>query len=97
VPEYLSIDDDLRGFRAFVAAREWTFAKSMPEHPHEYTVRLRDRADEDFREAVRVVRRRGRTVYFKGRPYTCLDAGRWRYWTMGAPVLETTIINRART
>ena len=80
-----------------MGARPWTFAKTMPENPHEYTVRLKGRADEDFREAVRVIRRRGGRVYFKDRPYTSLDADGWRYWTMGAPVLETTVINRART
>jgi hypothetical protein len=68
----------------------------MPENPHEYTVRLKDRADEDFREAVRVIRRRGGRRWFKGRPYVCLVVDGWSYWTMGAPVLETTIINRAR-
>ena len=36
-----------RALRDFVDAVEWTFAKTMPEWPHEYTVR--DRVDESLR------------------------------------------------
>ena len=36
--------------RAFVDVAEWTFAKTMPEWPHEYI--LRDRVDEELFERL---------------------------------------------
>jgi len=82
-------------FRDFVEASRWRFARTMPRHPHEYTVLGKGAAD-GFYDAVRYIRRHGGTVMFFGRPYICYDLGGWRYWSMGAPVEETILINRAR-
>lgn len=81
--------------REFVESEEWTFAKTMPEWPHEYLVR--DRVDTELFEAlVRHIREHG----FEGRFYqsvlTYFAEDGLLYWTMGAPIEETTIINRCR-
>ena len=69
----------------------------MPHAPHEYTVRAWDPGGQaNFEEAVRLIRQHGEVRTFGGRGYVYLDVDGWSYWTMGAPVGETTIVNRAR-
>ena len=62
--------------------------------PHEYTVRG-ETPDEAFEWFVRHISEHGYRARFGERAYTYLEVDGWRYWTMGAPVEETTIINRA--
>jgi hypothetical protein len=81
--------------RSFVNEEQWTFAKTMPRWPHEYMVR--ERVDEDlFERLVRHIRANG----FEGRFYRqriiYYEADELLYWTMGAPIEETTIINRCK-
>lgn len=81
--------------REFVLSVNWRFAKTMPKDPHWYTVRnFSD--DAAFIEAVNIIRRDGKPVMYKGRAYISLDLDGWRYWTMGNPLPQTKIINRAR-
>jgi len=86
-------DDDLR---RFIAAHEWTFAKTMPGIPHWYTLRRKARSDADFAAFVQEIRFRGVVRPFGRRTFTYLDLDGWTYWTMGEPVEATTLINRAR-
>ena len=86
-------DDDIR---QFVAAHEWTFAKTMPGIPHWYTLRRKALCDADFAAFVQEIRLRGVVRSFGRRPFTYLDLDGWTYWTMGAPVEETILVNRAR-
>ena len=79
--------------RDFVANSEWTFAKTMPKWPHEYIVR--ERVDEDsFIRLVQHIREHGYEGRFYHRKITYFDEDGMTYWTMGAPINETTIINR---
>jgi len=77
-------------------AQQWIFAKTMPENPHEYTLRREWPSDADFVRAVLFIREHGYQNLFEGRWYTQLDIGEHTYWTMGAPVEETILINRKR-
>lgn len=91
-----SIDD----FKKFIGTRHWRFAKTMPQWPHEYSVRQFDDPPEDqalFEEAVSFIRAQGERRWFEptGRSSVYLDIDGRQYWTMGAPIKETTIINRA--
>jgi hypothetical protein len=79
----------------FIGAAPWTFAHTMPENPHEYTV-LGQMPDESFNAFVLHIREHGYRGRFGGRTYTYLEVDGWRYWTMGAPLGATRIINRAR-
>jgi hypothetical protein len=79
----------------FINGLSWTFAKTMPEWPHEYIVRKN--VDEGlFIQLVIFIRKNGYNgkFYTKNIPY--LDYGGYVYWTMGAPLEDTTIINRCR-
>jgi hypothetical protein len=65
----------------------------MPKWPHEYLVR--DRVDvELFVALVMHIREHGYLGHFYRREITYFDEGGLAYWTMGAPIEETTIINR---
>jgi hypothetical protein len=85
--------EDADAFRAFAKSHRWIFAKTMPENPHEYTLR-RDTSGEHFEAAVRFIRARGETELYEGRPYVVYRCDDHKYWTMGAPVEETVLINR---
>lgn len=79
----------------FIDRAPWRFAKTMPDQPHEYTVRGVT-PDGEFDWFVRYIREHGYRAKYGERYYTYLEVDAWRYWTMGGPVAETTIINRAK-
>jgi len=81
--------------RRFVDEEKWTFAKTMPQWPHEYLVR--DRVDEKlFKWLVIHIRTNGYEGRFYKMKITYYEEDGLLYWTMGAPLDETTIINRCK-
>jgi hypothetical protein len=79
--------------KEFIESVNWTYAKTMPEWPHEYIVR--DRVDEElFVRFVKHIRDYGYTGKFYRKSITYFDRDGMTYWTMGAPIEETIIINR---
>jgi hypothetical protein len=86
----------------FVSGSGWRFARTMPECPHEYTVRDLEgggakttaMGEAEFEWFVRLIREKGELDEWGGQIKPYLRVGDWRYWTMGYPVGETTIINR---
>ncbi len=85
----------VKGFREFIATRRWQFARTMPENPHEYTVKKWGEPTE-FEGVVTYIRQHGYEGKFGGRRYTYFDVGDHYYWTMGAPLEITIIINRKK-
>lgn len=90
------------GARAYIAKVRWQFARTMPLWPHEYTVReWRPDLDVEFEALVTLIRRIGvvkpwpRTSRTPKYHHTYLTLDDFEYWTMGAAVSETTVINRA--
>ena len=84
---------------AFIADRTWTFAKTMPEHPHWYTVRPKGGPefwDHDFDRMVELVHAEGTRQKWGKNWYVYLEVDGYKDWTMGWPEAETTIINRRR-
>ena len=83
--------------RDMIARCQWRFAKTMPFAPHEYIVRDKcPLTDEEFVYFVDMQRRFGvKERWGKyNNPYLYIDD--YKYWTMGAPYDETTVINRAK-
>lgn len=83
--------------RKMIARCEWTFAKTMPFAPHEYIVRDKcPLTAEEFEYFVTMQREYGvKERWGKyNNPYLYIDD--YKYWTMGAPMEETLVINRAK-
>ena len=83
--------------REMIARCEWKFANTMPFAPHEYIVRDKcPLTDEEFVYFIDMQRRFGvKERWGKyNNPYLYIDD--YKYWTMGAPYEETTVINRAK-
>ena len=77
----------------FVKKEKWTYAKTMPKWPHEYIVR--ERVDEAlFVLLVKHIRSNGYEGKFYSKNITYYDGDGMVYWTMGAPIEETIIVNR---
>jgi hypothetical protein len=85
--------DDWQFVCEMIDKGHWIFAKTMPENPHYYMLR-KECEDGDFVRFVKIIRRYGYQYIFAGKPYTQLNVYDWFYWTMGAPVEETILINR---
>lgn len=79
----------------FIQRVTWTYAKTMPEWPHEYIVRhhVDNRL---FIEMVKHIREFGFQGLFYEKSITYFDEAGKVYWTMGEPLEKTTIINRCR-
>jgi len=81
--------------KEFIDGITWTYAKTMPEWPHFYIVR--SKVDENlFVKLIEHIRQYGYQGKFYNETYTYFEEDGLIYWTMGNPVFETTIINRAR-
>lgn len=84
---------------AYFSRRTWTFAKTMPRNPHEY-IAVQTSPDDDARkrfcDAVVTLRAYGVKKKHGSATYTYFIHEGYQYWTMGAPVEKTIIINRAR-
>ncbi len=73
----------------------WRMAMTMPENPHQYTLK-KEWSDEPafFESVVQFIRECGYDEPFAGKNYTLLDVNEHKYWTMGAPLYDTILINR---
>lgn len=80
--------------RDFIGSHRWTFAKSMPHIPHEYTLRKHARDDAEFVRFVLHIREVGEVRPWGRYRHTYLDFEGHTYWTMGSPIEETILINR---
>ena len=83
--------------REMIARCQWTFAKTMPWAPHEYIVRGKcPLTDEEFDYFVNMQRNYGKEERWGKYNFPYLYIDDYKYWTMGAPVEETIVINRAK-
>jgi hypothetical protein len=88
---------------AYIAKVRWQFARTMPQWPHEYTVRQwRHELESEFVAFASLIRCEGvvkpwpREASKPRYHHAYLAMGDWEYWTMGEPLPETTVLNRAR-
>lgn len=78
---------------------KWTYAKTMPQTPHYYTLR-KNMKDKDFVDIVLKIREIGIKETFGKYTYVYFYANGFKYWTMGASINKdgkphTTLINKA--
>jgi hypothetical protein len=76
----------------WIAGRHWQQARSR-SNPHSYTLR-RWGHEETFELIVLHVREHGYEALFAGSVYTQYDCGDHFYWTMGASLPTTVVLNR---
>ncbi|HPR91059.1 MAG TPA: hypothetical protein PLD93_06470 [Synergistaceae bacterium] len=92
-------DADLNRARAFIAGNDWIFAKTYAKTaPHEYVVKTKLPSEEmqkEFEWFAMLIRQKGYETEFWGTIYMYLDIDGKKYWTMGEPLEETIILNRA--
>lgn len=86
----------VKQLRDFVANSRWIFAKTMPQCPHEYTLRRQAPDEPLFEKVVMHIRAHGYRERYGKSWYIRLNLDGWKYWTMGAPLKSTILINRAR-
>jgi hypothetical protein len=75
--------------------QQWINARTMPQNPHDYCLREKWTSKVPFDDVVSYIRQNGFEQIFDGRPYTYLYVDGCQYWTMGASVSDTILINRA--
>ncbi len=73
----------------------YRFAKTMQWCPHWYTLREFWRGPLPFEAVVQFIRDHGYQEQFHSKTFTRYNVGDYKYWTMGAPLAETILINRA--
>lgn len=92
----MEIEMDISVVDRFINECVWTFAKRYADKcPHEYIVKANVDAVK-FEMFVMFIRMYGFVAnYFKSQQ-TYFIHGDYYYWTMGAPLHKTIIINRAK-
>lgn len=85
---------DLEFVRDLIARSRWVFAKTRAKfNPHHYMLR-KECDDAEFVRFVKLIRAHGVERRFGASTYVELDVDDHYYWTMGAPVRETILVNR---
>lgn len=83
--------------REYISRCNWTWAKTMPDIPHEYICRGKCALSMDeFYYFVDAQRRVGKHKIWGQYNHQYLHIDGWKYWTMGNSYDVTKIINRAR-
>jgi hypothetical protein len=82
VPAEQPAGDELDRARAFIDSCRWTYASSVPEHPHEYVARswLTGEQQGEFDWLVRLIDSTGYTARFSGSAWCHLDLDGRAYW-----------------
>jgi hypothetical protein len=83
--------------KKYIDSVKWQIAKTMPEIPHEYTIAdWNSDKKESFYNFVKYIRKYGKDEIFYNKKYRYLVIDNYKYWTMGEPLKETTLINREK-
>ncbi len=84
-------------FNAFIDRAKWNWATTYAKFaPHYYCVRQEFKDDAIFDEVVQYIRDNSLTAFFHGKKFQYCFHNGWKYWTMGNPIEQTRIINRAK-
>lgn len=76
--------------------KKWTFAKTMPKFPHWYIKREYFTDEQKFEDLVQFIRDNGTERRWFRAKYIYYTYNGYDYWTMGAPIHKTKIINKAK-
>lgn len=97
--KFTNQENDLVKFAEVVDNMKFKVAKSMPQMPHSYIVREPTASIfgiEHWYFLVEFIREYGYEEPFYSKTYIYFNHNGYKYWTMGAPVEDTIILNRAK-
>ena len=77
--------------KEILESADWTYAKTMPEHPHHWICRDHWSDRDLFNQIAHFLHTYGKNEFFYHTPTTYWYSGDYKYWAMG------NIINRAKT
>ena len=84
-------------FKTIGNALTWTFAKTMPDSPHEYIVRNKTVDDDTYIKMFKTIEEHGIWKSWNNVAYQYFFPGDgYYYWKMTDDITESIIINRAR-
>lgn len=98
---------DLVEAKLYIAQVRWRYAKTMPDWPHEYTIKAwRPEMSGAFEQLCRLIQDEGQVAAWPPPPAAAIYHNAYlvitphRYWAMGPrgdqdPITERTVINRA--
>lgn len=83
--------------RRFIQSVEWTYAKSVPQHPHEYLVhaKVAPELHADFDRFIELIEQHGFRAHFQAQQYTYLEVDGRRYWASRSLFQPGRNLNRA--
>lgn len=85
---------EIEEVRKILESKIYRYAKTMPQCPHEYTLK-KDWDKSQFEEVVKFIRKNGKIEKYYKKDIIYLYTGNFKYWTMGNPIEQTILINRA--
>ena len=91
------MEDNLDFFKEWIDSHKWTTAKSYAKKaPHEYLLKEKiTQVDGVVMVAfAKYIKENGYVEYFYQTPFTYLNIGEYKYWTMDYPLYKTSIVNR---
>lgn len=80
--------------RHWLEGQRWHYARSRPDNPHSYCLRREANDEKTFAQIVEYIREYGSPYPWWGAVYEQLPLGDHCYWTMGASIANTELINR---
>lgn len=83
-------------FQQAINEASFQVAKTMPKIPHEYSVRKNWSDGKRFEAVARYIRENGYEQKFFSKTFVYYDFDGYQYWTMGAALDITIILNRAK-
>lgn len=86
---------DFQGAAAAILRSEFQFAKTMPDSPHWYTLRKKWNQPLDWEAVVQFIRDNSYREKYGKAWYKKMNINGHKYWTMGAPLPITILINKA--
>ena len=76
--------------------KDFQEAKTMKDIPHSYIVRGKGNDSNEFNFATQYVRDNGYPEPFYGVYFIYYEYNGYKYWSMGWPIKDTIILNRAK-
>jgi len=86
--------EELARAEELLASHTWWVARTMPQWPHEYTLRRTWENQEDFVWMVTIMREKGYYETWGGRVSRVMNVSGFKLWTMEDTLDGTILINR---